>query len=130
MGPPVLRALRASAAAAGIADDAGILLLAVGSSMPAANAAVGALADQWSAERVGPVSAGFATAEPRAADVLSGLRSRADAVAVVPLFLAPGLLLDQVAAAPAARNVRFADPLGDALAGLVLLRYDEALSAG
>lgn len=130
MDRPVLRALRASATAAGLSDDAEILLLAVGSSMAAANAAVGALADQWSAERRGRVSAAFATAEPRAAAVLSETRSRSTEVGVVPLFLAPGLLLDQVAADPAARGVTVAAPLGDALAGLVLQRYDEALNAG
>lgn len=137
MGDEVLAALVDSAAAAGIGEDDGIVLLAVGSSRAAANAAVHELAERWAAIRPGPVAAGFATVDsadaPAAATVIGRLAQAADGpvrIGIVPLFLAPGLLLDQVADRAAALvpdgEVRVAAPLGTALAGLVLRRYDEA----
>ncbi|WP_229673525.1 sirohydrochlorin chelatase [Nakamurella endophytica] len=126
LGAPVLRALRRAAERAGIGDEVPVLLLAVGSSVPAANAAVQALAEQWSTHRPAPVRAVFATSEPRAVPALEQARGQGP-VAVVPLFLAPGLLLDQVRDHPAAAGVPFAEPLGTLLAGLVLERYDAAL---
>ena len=47
---------------------------------------------------------------------------------VVPLFLAPGLLLDTTARQAMELDMEVAEPLGTALAGLVLRRYDEALA--
>lgn len=138
MGPEVLQALTGTAAAAGIGPDDAILLLAVGSSRAPANAAVHALADRWAATRPGPVAAGFATVDtaqaPSAATVIAGFADRGlvagRTVGIVPLFLAPGLLLDQVADRVAAQvpdgRVLVAAPLGRALAGLVLRRFDEA----
>ena len=49
-------------------------------------------------------------------------------IGVVPLFLAPGLLLDATARQAMAIDMEVAEPLGTALAGLVLQRYDEALA--
>lgn len=137
MGEEVLTALVDTAAAAGIGADDGILLLAVGSSRAAANEAVHELAGRWSARRPGPVQAGFATMDtpqaPSAATVIRRLAETRSRVGIVPLFLAPGLLLDQVADKAAALvpdgEVRVAAPLGTALAGLVLRRYDEAREA-
>lgn len=134
MGEEVLAALVDTAAAAGIGADDGILLLAVGSSRAAANQAVHELAARWSARRPGPVAAGFATMDtpeaPSAASVIRRLAGAGHRVGIVPLFLAPGLLLDQVADKAAAlvpdAEVRVAAPLGTALAGLVLRRYDQA----
>jgi sirohydrochlorin ferrochelatase len=129
MGEDVLLALEDSAAAAHIAAHEAILLLAVGSSNDDANAAVHDLADRWSRRRLGPVWAGFATTgEPQAAACLERATRERRRIGVVPLFLAPGLLLD--AAARAAMNIdaEVAEPLGTALAGLVLRRYDEALT--
>jgi len=48
-------------------------------------------------------------------------------VAVLPLFLADGLLLDPVRALAAERGWTMADPLGGRAAGVVLDRYRAAL---
>ncbi len=127
LGEPVLTALDERAAAAGIAEPDDILLVAVGSSRPEANEAVVDLAATWSRRRAGTVHAAFATCEPRAVEVLSGLRADDRTVGIVPLFLAPGLLLDQVTAHPAAAGCTVADVLGSALAVLVVQRYRDAL---
>ena len=50
-------------------------------------------------------------------------------IGVVPLFLAPGLLLDSVRREALAIDAEVAQPLGSALAELVLQRYDEARAA-
>ena len=126
LGPAVLAALRGQAASAGVGAKQDILLLAVGTSDPAANAAVAELAERWSAQRAGDVRAVFATIEPRVSAVLD--EQWAELPAVVSLFLAPGLLLDQVGRLAAERGVLVTPPLGTALALLVLERYDAALA--
>ena len=105
------------------------MLAAVGSSSASANAAVAALADRWSAERVGPVRAAFATAgEPKVRAALEALAARGR-VGVVPLFVAPGLLIDVIARHAAEFDAPVAAHLGDEVAGLVLQRYDEVCPA-
>lgn len=129
MGEDVLQALDDSACRAHIAAHEAILLLAVGSSREEANLAVHDLADRWSQRRVGPVWAGFATTgEPQASDVLNRATAQRRRIGVVPLFLAPGLLLDGIGRQALAMDAEVALPLGTALAGLVLQRYDEALT--
>lgn len=125
LGPDVLAVVRDRARGAGIADDQDILLLAVGTSDPAANEAVGELARRWSTIRGGAVRAVFATAAPRALEALA--EPWTSPPAVVPLFLAPGLLLDQVARLAAGLGVVVAQPLAAAMAHVVLDRYDAAL---
>ena len=127
LGAQVLAALQRQAERAGIPAEQEILLLAVGTSDPAANQAVHSLADRWSAQRTGRVRAVFATAAPRAADALA--QPWAAPPAVVALFLAPGLLLDQVIGRAAARGVLVTPPLGSAMAAVVLDRYDAAVAA-
>ncbi len=130
MGDEVLGALQDSAGRAQIGVHQAILLLAVGSSRTEANDAVHALAERWSAHRVGPVWAGFATTgEPRAVDVLQRAAASGRRFGIVPLFLAPGLLLDATAAKAVDMEAEVAQPLGTSLAELVLQRYDEALVA-
>lgn len=132
MGEAVLDALAASAAAAGVRAEDEVVLLAVGSSDDAANRAVHDLAARWTARRGGiAVSAGFATSgQPQAAELLaSAAAAGRPAPAVVPLFLAPGLLLDAIAAKASDVGSLVAAPLGTALVGLVLQRYDEAVEA-
>jgi len=130
MGEDVLLALQDSASRAHISSHEAILLLAVGSSRSAANDAVHELAERWSNRRIGPVWAGFATTgEPQASAVLERATSQRRRIGVVPLFLAPGLLLDATAKAAMAIDAEVAEPLGTALAELVLRRYDEALAA-
>ena len=129
MGEEVLLALEESAARAHIGAHEAILLYAVGSSREPANIAVHDLASRWSERRLGPVWAGFGTVgSPPAADVLARATAEGRRIGVVPLFLAPGLLLDQVARAALDCGAEVASPLGTALAELVLLRYLEALA--
>lgn len=118
--------------AAGTAPDAPVLLYAVGSSRPDANAAVAGLADRLAARRGAPVRAGFGTTEPRATDVLTELVDAGSPPGtVVPLFVAPGLLLDAIAPTVAAAGWQLVDPLGTLLAPVVADRYRTALrSAG
>ncbi len=126
LGPAVLAALQDAADRAGVQAGQDILLLAVGTSDAVANQAVHDLADRWSAVRPGGVRAVFATAAPRAADALA--EPWTNPPAVVSLFLAPGLLLDQVIRRAAARDVLVTPPLGTAMAQLVLDRYDAVLA--
>jgi sirohydrochlorin ferrochelatase len=130
MGEDVLLALEESAARAHIAAHEAILLYAVGSSHEPANEAVHVLARRWSERRLGPVWAGFGTVgSPSAADVLARAAAEGRRIGVVPLFLAPGLLLDQVARSAVPLGAEVASPLGTALSELVLIRYLEALAA-
>jgi sirohydrochlorin ferrochelatase len=130
MGEEVLLALEESASRAHIGAHEAILLYAVGSSRESANIAVHDLARRWSERRVGPVWAGFGTVgEPAAADVLARATAEGRRIGVVPLFLAPGLLLDQIARSAIQIGAEVASPLGTALGELVLLRYLEALAA-
>lgn len=122
-GDDVARLLRDSMAAAGIEDRSSVLLLAVGSSRPMANEAVGDLAARLAEGRRGPVQACFGTCYPRIADVIDGL---AEPVAVVPLFLTEGLLLSPVRELTAQRGWQMAEPLGERAAELVRRRYDSA----
>lgn len=118
-------ALQLRAQETGVRETDDVLLLAVGSTRPGANEAVQDLADRWAARRGGPVAVGFATCEPRATTVLAGLRADGRLPAVVPLFLAPGLLLDQVLDDNSTDGLAHAPVLGDLLAPLVLARLHE-----
>ena len=110
----------------GIAAEDPVLLYAVGSSTAAANSAVGDLADRLAATRGAPVRAGFGTAPPRAGDVLAELAATADrAIVILPLFLAPGLLLDPMLALAAERDWPVLPPLAERAAPLVVRRYQD-----
>ena len=74
------------------------------------------------------MTAVFATCEPRATPALESAVAAGRQVAVVPLFLAPGLLLNAVRTAADRLGVVVAAPLGTLLAGLVLERYDQAVA--
>ena len=125
LGPEVLAALQDHARAAGIARGQEILLLAVGTSDPVANNAVEDLAELWASTRGTRVRAVFATTDPRALTVLS--ETWTTPPAVVSLFLAPGLLLDQVGRRAAELGLRMTEPLGVSMTQVVLDRYDAAL---
>jgi sirohydrochlorin cobaltochelatase len=122
-GDDVADLLRSSAAGAGIAERGSILLFAVGSSNPVANAAVVDLAARLAEGRHGPVRACFGTCRPGVADVVDGLP---EPIAVLPLFLAEGLLLAPLRKFATERGWRLAEPLGERAAELVLKRYDMA----
>ena len=86
------------------------------------------LADRLAVRRGTPVRVGFGTTAPRAADVLAELTATTEGPGtVVPLFVAPGLLLDAIAPSIAAAGWRLADPLGTLLAPVVSQRYHAAL---
>ena len=61
-------------------------------------------------------------------EVLRRATSEGRRIGVVPLFLAPGLLLDQVTGEAYTMGAQVASPLGTALAELVLQRYLETLA--
>ena len=122
-GEDVAQLLRQSLDDAGIDDHSSVLLFAVGSSQPEANQAVFDLADRLANGRHGRVRACFGTCPPGVTDVLDGL---AEPVAVLPLFLAEGLLLSPVRALASQHGWRMAAPLGERAAGLVRQRYDSA----
>ena len=108
--------------------DRSVLLFAVGSSNPAANQSVVDLAVRLSAGRLGEVRVAFGTTDPRPATALDGLP---EPIAVLPLFLADGLLLDPLRALSVERGWTMIEPLGDRAAAIVLRRYDGArMSAG
>jgi sirohydrochlorin ferrochelatase len=109
--------------AAGISDQSSVLLFAVGSSNPTANEAVGDLATRLATARQGLVRACFGTCRPGVGDVLDGLP---EPVAVLPLFLAEGLLLKPLRTLSSERGWQMAEPLGERAAGLVRKRYQAA----
>jgi sirohydrochlorin cobaltochelatase len=122
-GPDVEDLVRTSMAEAGVGAEESVLLYAVGSSNRAANDAVHDLAARLDRRRKGAVRAAFGTTDPRAAAVLPEL---AEPVAVVPLFLSPGLLLNPMTELTAERGWTMAPPLGDLAGPLVLRRYERA----
>ena len=125
-GTDVQELVATSIVAASVPEDRDVLLYAVGSSNVAANDAVHDLAARLDRQRPGRVRAAFGTTDPRPAAVLPQL---GEPVAVVPLFLSPGLLLDPVAAIARERGWTLAPPLGDLAAPLVLRRYASAWHA-
>ena len=70
------------------------------------------------------VRAAFATCAPRPAEVLDQLR---EPVAILPLFLADGLLLDPARTLAAGHGWTLVEPMGVRAADLVLERYRTAL---
>jgi sirohydrochlorin cobaltochelatase len=123
-GDEVLDLLQASAASAGIDESCSILLYAVGSAREAANEAVRDLAARLATARARPALAAFGTMEPRPEVVLAALP---EPIAVVPLFLSPGTLLNPMAELAARRGWPMAGPIGTAAAALVADRYRTAL---
>ena len=113
-GDGVLQLLQDSAVSAGIDGSCSILLYAVGSAREAANAAV----------RSRPALAAFGTMDPRPEVVVAELP---EPIAVVPLFLSPGLLLDSMAVLAARHDWPMAGPIGAAAAPLVVDRYRTAV---
>jgi sirohydrochlorin cobaltochelatase len=122
-GNDVANLLRQSMVAAGIDDYSSVLLFSVGSSRPGANEAVLELAARLGEGRPRPVRGCFGTCAPRVADALDGLP---EPIAILPLFLAEGLLLSPVRALAAQQGWRIAPPLAERAADLVRQRYESA----
>ena len=113
----------------------GVLVVAVGSSHPAANAATatlaGALPGDWAAVRVA-FATGPATSEPSVADGIAQLRALGvRRVVLAPWFIAHGRITDRIAAIAAAEGIAMAEPLGahPLLAATLLDRFDGATAA-
>ncbi len=132
------RRLREAGAAAGTAAQraaAGVVLAAAGSSDPAANATIAALAARWRAARGwrDVVPAYASAAGPRPAEAVRALRNAgAGRVLVATYLLAPGYFADKIrdGALDAGADV-VSEPLGAApeVAEVVLDRYQSAAAA-
>ncbi|GAA5131270.1 sirohydrochlorin chelatase [Pseudonocardia adelaidensis] len=123
-------ALRRLAAVAGPLNDRGlgVVLAAIGSSHPPANAAVGDVVAGWT-RRFGwhGGSAAFATTTPSVPEAVAALRARgAERVVVGQWILAPGLLPDRIVRDATAAAAPVAGPLGPDpdVARAILARYD------
>jgi len=115
-------------------DTLGVLLVAIGSSNPAANARTAAVAPRLAAgTRWAGVTTAFAThPEPSLAEATNQLRRRgARRVVIAPWFLAPGRLPDRVQTFADGAGIDMATPLGAhrLVAETVLDRFDQALKA-
>jgi len=114
-------------------SDVGVLVAAIGSTRPAANARTAQVARKLMAgtEWAGATTV-FATGSgPSVADAAAELQRRgARRVVVAPWFLAPGLLPDRIAKHAAAEGIPMAAPLGAhrLVAETVLDRFDEAVA--
>jgi sirohydrochlorin ferrochelatase len=139
--PLLLAALERRLAAAGVAVDpaararTGVVLTAAGSSDPAANATVAALAGQWQARgRWRAVVPAYASAAgPRPDEAVSELLAGAPGPVVVATYLlAPGLFADKIREAGLRAGAAAVSPaLGAApeIADVVLGRYLAAVPA-
>jgi sirohydrochlorin ferrochelatase len=134
--PRLVEVMRQRLAEAGAGErdrDLGVLVVAVGSSRPAANARTATLAQalahgsSWSAVRVA-----YATGpHPSVTDGIELLRQRgAHRVVVAPWFIAEGRITDRVAEIAGAAGVSMAEPLGahPLMAATVLDRFDQAVA--
>jgi sirohydrochlorin ferrochelatase len=112
-------------------DGVGVLVVAIGSSDPQANARTARVAPKLLAgTRWAGASTAFATRlEPSLAEAADGLRRRgARQVVIAPWFLAPGQLPDRVRTFADSAGIEMAAPLGShrLVAEAVLERFDRA----
>jgi sirohydrochlorin ferrochelatase len=114
-------------------DTLGVLVVAIGSSDPAANARTAQVAPKLAAgTRWAGATTAFATRpEPSLAEAASQLRRRgARRLVVAPWFLAPGRLPDRVQAYARDAGIAMAPPLGAhrLVAETVLDRFDQVVA--
>jgi sirohydrochlorin ferrochelatase len=124
----------AEAGASAHQRDLGVIVVAVGSSRPEANARTATLASvlttraHWAG-----VEVAFATGpHPTVAEAAATLRhSGARRLIVAPWFLAPGRITDRIAETAAALDISMAEPLGshNLVAATLLDRFDEIQAA-
>lgn len=112
----------------------GVLVVAVGSSRPEANARTATVADalasgtRWAGVRVAHATG----AQPSVTAGIETLRRRgARRIVVAPWFIAPGRITDRVATIARDAGAQLADPLGahPMMAQTVLDRFDQAVAA-
>jgi sirohydrochlorin ferrochelatase len=130
--PALLTVLRLRLAEAGVSPDdngLGVLVVAVGSSRPSANARTSTVASalragtRWTGSEVAFATGPYAGV----ADAATRLRANgAERLVIAPWFLAHGLITDRVADFAAAEGIPMAEPLGshNLVAATVLDRYD------
>jgi sirohydrochlorin ferrochelatase len=115
-------------------DELGVVVVAIGSSNPAANARTATIASKLAARTrwAGTTTAFASRPDASPAEAVSRLRRRgARRVVIAPWLLAPGLLPDRVRAYAQDAGIAMAQPLGAhrLVAATVLDRYDQALKA-
>jgi sirohydrochlorin ferrochelatase len=112
-------------------DELGVVVVAIGSSDPAANARTASVASKLAARTrwAGATTAYATRPDASPAHAVGGLRRRgARRVVIAPWFLAPGLLPDRMRAYAEDAGIAMAAPLGShrLVAETVLDRYDQA----
>jgi len=111
----------------------GVLVTAVGSSRPQANARTAMVADYLAQHTRWMATTAFATGpRPTLADAADALRNRgANRLVIAPWFLAHGRITDRVAEYARTQGIPMAAPLGPhrLVADTVLDRFDEAVAA-
>ena len=124
----VLRQRLDHAGVARLDPRVGVLVTAVGSSKPAANARTKAVAHELTLTTRWTATTAFATGPyPNLEEAVSLLKSRgADRLMIAPWFLAHGKILDRIAAFARAQRIPMSAPLGAhrQVAETVLDRFD------
>jgi sirohydrochlorin ferrochelatase len=128
----VLRQRLTHAGVSQLDPDVGILVTAVGSSRPQANARTALVADFLTQHTRWTATTAFATgAQPTLADAADILRDRgATRLVIAPWFLAHGRITDRIAEFARAQGILMAAPLGPhrLVADTVLDRFDHAVA--
>jgi sirohydrochlorin ferrochelatase len=128
----VLRQRLTHAGVSQLDPEVGVLVTAVGSSRPQANARTALVADFLAQDTRWMTTTAFATGpSPTLAEAADALRSRgATRLVIAPWFLAHGRITDRVAEYARAQGIPTAAPLGPhrLVADTVLDRFDEALA--
>jgi sirohydrochlorin ferrochelatase len=129
----VLRQRLAHAGVSRLDPDVGVLVTAVGSSRPQANARTASVADHLVQHTNWTATTAFATGpHPTLAEAAAILRERgATRLVIAPWFLAHGRITDGIAEYARAQRILMAEPLGPhrLVAETVLDRYDAASAA-
>lgn len=139
--PRLLRVLRERLARLGVSgrdEELGVLVVAVGSTDDAANAATttvaAALAEgtRWAGAAAAFATGPFNPEKPTVAEAADRLRALGSTrLVIAPWFLAPGLLTDRVAGFARDAGIPMAQPLGAhrLVAQTALERFDQAMSS-
>ena len=128
----VLRQRLTHAGISQLDPDVGVLVTAVGSSRPQANARTALVADYLVAHTRWTATTAFATGPnptlPQAAEALR--RRGAKRLVIAPWFLAHGRITDRITDYARAEGIPMAEPLGPhrLVADTVLDRFDQALA--
>jgi sirohydrochlorin ferrochelatase len=129
----VLRQRLAHAGVSPLDPDVGVLVTAVGSSHPQANANTASVGEYLVQQTRWTATTAFATGpHPTLAEAADVLRKRgATRLVIAPWFLAHGRITDRVAEYARAQRILMAAPLGPhrLVAETVLARFDEAIAA-